>query len=608
MLAATLEKILSNTAAGVVTEVFSLAIVAVFFVSIYLSTKNIKREFVDTVPTLLTSLGILGTFVGIVIGLLSFDVANIDKSIEGLLGGLKTAFITSLLGMASSIIFKMLLTSRRMRGESKETVVLAGVGPEQILEAINLQKTSIDGLKHAIVGDDESAFIGQFKLMRSDLNDHHKMALKNQESTNEKITATNESLVNIATSIKEQQESFNNFSDKLWIKMQNFSDMLSKSATETVIEALKQVITDFNNNLTEQFGENFKQLNESVKELVVWQDNYKHQIHDMTEQYKLSVSAIEASETSITNISNESKVIPETMNNLKDVMEVNQHQLKELESHLEAFKDMRDRAVEAVPEIRSQIDETVKTIQESVSKANEHYEKLLSESDNYIDKHIKTSNELLEKFVTNTKEGVESIGEKLSSSAERVEKAMVDGATEFSESVHSTNTSLQSTADHVGKQTDVIKDHLEDTVKDLNNHVRNMIEDLVRDSKEITSNLKEANATLTQDTGKVRDGVVKSINTMQSRLESALDEIFKAQTTEISRTFGTLENEIEKRVGSTGQAIEGQVKILDKAMEQEVERAISNMGNALAQVTGKFTDDYTRLVNAMGEVVRRNAA
>ena len=109
-----------------------------------------------------------------------------------------------------------------------------------------------------------------------------------------------EYLKSMDESITSQKESFNTFSDKLWIKLQDFADTLSKSATETVIEALKQVITDFNNNLTEQFGENFKQLNESVKELVIWQENYKVQIADMTEQYKLGVSSIAATEKSVT--------------------------------------------------------------------------------------------------------------------------------------------------------------------------------------------------------------------------------------------------------------------------------------------------------------------
>ncbi len=45
------------------------------------------------------ALGILGTFIGIIIGLLNFNTESIDTSIPVLLGGLKTAFITSIVGM-----------------------------------------------------------------------------------------------------------------------------------------------------------------------------------------------------------------------------------------------------------------------------------------------------------------------------------------------------------------------------------------------------------------------------------------------------------------------------------------------------------------------------
>lgn len=45
------------------------------------------------------ALGILGTFTGIIIGLLNFDTESIDTSIPVLLDGLKTAFITSIVGM-----------------------------------------------------------------------------------------------------------------------------------------------------------------------------------------------------------------------------------------------------------------------------------------------------------------------------------------------------------------------------------------------------------------------------------------------------------------------------------------------------------------------------
>ncbi|WP_205912256.1 hypothetical protein [Salinimonas iocasae] len=494
--------------ARVLTIVVGTLLLVAFLFACRFSKKGKATEFVTYTPVLLTSLGIFGTFAGIVVGLMAFDVNDIDGSIQGLLDGLKTAFFTSLLGIFLSICFKVLQSSGFISSPADPESV-ASASPEDILASINSQRSSIESLVTAIGGDGDGSILSQMKLLRGDINDNQKVTLKSQQEAAEKLNVISEQLAS-------QKEAFNQFSDKLWIKMQDFADMLSKSATETVIEALKQVISDFNKNLTEQFGENFQQLNEAVKELVTWQENYKVQISEMTEQYKLGVESISATEASVAKISSESKVIPESMTNLKEVMEVNQHQLGELERHLEAFKDIRDRAVDAVPEIRKQIDETVQTIAASVETASTHYKELLTESDKYIQSHISSSNELLDKFVSNTKEGVDTIGEKLATSAADVSKVISEGATGFSESVHQTNSSLQTTATHVTSQTEVIKDHLKDTVDDLNAHVRDMIHNLKSDSEALATTLKDANKALVTDTSSARDAVTQSI---ESRIQ-----------------------------------------------------------------------------------------
>ncbi len=60
------------------------------------------------VPGFLTSLGILGTFVGLVTGLGGINFADYDvmtKSVEGLVGGLYVAFYTSIYGISLSIVY-----------------------------------------------------------------------------------------------------------------------------------------------------------------------------------------------------------------------------------------------------------------------------------------------------------------------------------------------------------------------------------------------------------------------------------------------------------------------------------------------------------------------
>ena len=101
MFATPIEDFLKATGADQLTEWFLLAIGTVFIICLFLRLINRMHGLTAYAPTLLTTIGILGTFAGIISGLLGFEVENIDESIATLLEGLKTAFITSLAGMVT---------------------------------------------------------------------------------------------------------------------------------------------------------------------------------------------------------------------------------------------------------------------------------------------------------------------------------------------------------------------------------------------------------------------------------------------------------------------------------------------------------------------------
>ena len=63
-----------------------------------------KRAWIETLPNVISTLGVLGTFFGISLGLYYFDTKDLGTSIPQLLAGLKTAFGTSLAGMIGSLI------------------------------------------------------------------------------------------------------------------------------------------------------------------------------------------------------------------------------------------------------------------------------------------------------------------------------------------------------------------------------------------------------------------------------------------------------------------------------------------------------------------------
>ena len=70
------------------------------------------RRLVEMVPDILTSLGILGTFVGLVLGLRGFNPASYEAmsvSVESLIDGIKVAFATSIYGLSLSLAYSFWL-------------------------------------------------------------------------------------------------------------------------------------------------------------------------------------------------------------------------------------------------------------------------------------------------------------------------------------------------------------------------------------------------------------------------------------------------------------------------------------------------------------------
>jgi methyl-accepting chemotaxis protein len=79
---------------------------------------NNRRKWIGQLPSIISTLGVLGTFAGITRGLISFDTDHLDTSIPVLLSGLKTAFFTSLLGMFGSMVLNRVV-SHKFDNENK---------------------------------------------------------------------------------------------------------------------------------------------------------------------------------------------------------------------------------------------------------------------------------------------------------------------------------------------------------------------------------------------------------------------------------------------------------------------------------------------------------
>jgi biopolymer transport protein ExbB/TolQ len=93
-------------------------IISLFFAEVFYFYP--KRR---SIKSTLTIVGVLGTFIGILLGLWNFDYVNVENSLPSLLGGLNTAFITSIAGMTAFFILTIIEKFRETKSTNSKNFV-----------------------------------------------------------------------------------------------------------------------------------------------------------------------------------------------------------------------------------------------------------------------------------------------------------------------------------------------------------------------------------------------------------------------------------------------------------------------------------------------------
>lgn len=308
-------------------------------------------KLVAMTPNSLTTLGVLGTFTGILIGLLDFDVDKVDDSVPQLLAGLKIAFTTSIVGISAAVAFRLL------RAITPSSSSIEGVGPDEIHSA--LLEIRDDGRSAAIRSAEQLA------SLRSAISSDGDGSLLTQM---QKLRAT----------VQDGQNA-------LIQEFRQFAQHMTENNQKAIIQALEQVIRDFNTNLTEQLGDNFKQLNEAVHSLVSWQDNYREHVEALERRLDMAVRAVESSQAALRQVEEHASKIPGAIEQLEPALIGMNAQAQAMKAHLDALAQLRDKAIEAFPiveanleKITSQLGSSVESAVQASRDAIEHSEKELA--------------------------------------------------------------------------------------------------------------------------------------------------------------------------------------------------------------------------------------
>ena len=458
-----------------------ILVISVFF-AIFTIHLIISKRLHHFATSLLITTGICFTFYGISQGLVSFNVNDIENSLPRLIEGIKTAFLVSVVGVFGAIVLKIFelifeLIFRAKVDENKEYSLADVVAHELgILDALskqirqneqnlNAQNEMNARLIKAISGDEDSSLLGQIKNLRMDTNDKFSELVR---------------------------------------EFRGFANTMVENNQKALIEALSAVIKDFNDKLTEQFGENFKELNSAVSKLVLWQENYKNHIESsesllenisqtlskQSEDYRLlatSTNDFIASSKEILsvvkNIKEQRELLSTNASSLANVLENLKENLPEIMNKINEFSQASLDNYEKISNENAKLSEHFQRVNnEIISSTSEQRQALLAE---FKEASVALQSELKEHFSSSQNFLAESINTHLRSLDsefnaynERLNTQLIEALNEASKGVNS--------------QMKVLDSELENALKNISNNIASISAQFVNDYQNITNSLNIA--------------------------------------------------------------------------------------------------------------------
>jgi predicted nuclease with TOPRIM domain len=342
------------------------------------------------------TIGILGTFFGVFIGLLQFDTNNIEGSVPELIGGLQTAFITSISGLFTNLIIRLYpgIYGFQEESDGKKTDDIG----EQLVQSMKRVADSISG-------EGESTMVTQLQ----------------------KIRTTN-------------SDGF----DKMKESFEDFAEQMVADNTQSLVDALTQVMKDFNTKINEQFGENFKHLNEAVGAMVEWQKEYKEHVEQLTAQFDNIATGLQDIDKSLKSTADSNSTILETNEVLRETV-------SDFSSTVKSFAELGDKAKDSFPVIEQNMTALTETsnkyIKDSISEIQENYQAF-----------TKTQRELMSSYSSN----IETM---IKDNAERIKALDNELGQELNKALESLGSQLTSLSKHFVNDYKPLTDKLREVVE-----------------------------------------------------------------------------------------------------------------------------------------------
>ena len=496
------------------------------------NTLSSVHRSAEYLPTLVSTLGVLGTFLGITIGLLAFDTKNLDLSIPQLLDGLKTAFFTSLAGMIGSVFLSWYLNRSQDKHDG-----------------------GISDINQAAISICQS--VGQLASQMKDEEKDRKAFYRIMSNVIDNIKVSQDLIATTLGNIKTSQDSSASALDSLVIlqrsqegtltRIKESSDGMTASitsireATTTQTEVLKSVKKS--SNAIEEFTHHIPEVLDVISGMSGNQDIIREQVLKLKDILDAEVAQIELS-----------------MDKTNELLERKFDEFTELlkKSNTEALVDVMRKVTE---EFQKQMNALInKLIQENFDQLNKSVERLNTWQ--------QENKEMIATLTRQYKDMADNF-EATSTSLDRVKddtQSLVSDGGKLRQIVDSLNKIIVQdekfikTAEHLHKTAELSQTNMEsfdESTHSLNEWVRKQrnfvdgVQVLLMKLEDIAK-IKDYNEQFWKGTRKQMEDGVNIISKGSQTLNDQLTSLDQSFYRRLSATLGELDNCITKMVEQVG--------------------------------------------------------
>lgn len=539
---------------------------SLFFSEERLLDQHLNLRFWNSAPALLVGLGILGTFVGLVWGLIPFSGINFEETsqiqvaIKKLLSGVSTAFVTSVWGMLTSLAFNGLEKWRISR----------------VSQSIaNLQR-ELDRL-FTLTTQEEISFRQEDELAQQT------QALKSfsTDLANDIKSAMAEGRQQILTELQNAPEAFSNAMVEQLApsldKLNETVEELREQKEESSADAIGQLIQQFQDSLSTSTVTHMEELAKTV-------GNASQSLMNLPDQMGQMIAGVrEQINQAHQLLAKTSEAQTERMRNMMDGM-------------LNAFKGMIDTQQTGLSETTDNVNGQMKQVASDISNL---LKSAANQADKQLGQRMADMGAISDQSIQTLQVVIEELRQSISETTSQTAKTSAEATDKMQQLVNQAATRLGESVQGAEKSINILLQQQDNQIEAFNAQILNSQETLIS-SREM---LKQMNTSVTSIHRLIETTEALSGQLMKgtTQLESAGEHL-----TEASEAFNRENEKYLTTNRETTQQIQAAVEHLNDSVQRfqtiddglrgifaEIEKGLNNYATTSRESINQYLSDFS---------------